>query len=464
MRAGWAVVVVTLACSARAEEVLHTDGGVVLEVSGFVKTLVSPVWLRPALVAETEELARAFDEARQVAPPGTVPQQVVLPSSVLFDAHVLRVSAKARVRELVSLDVAWQLTAALASDARFSSGASLTGTIGGSSGLQSASRRLVELSSVLSEGQLRVEQQLDRLSVRVALPFGDLTVGRQVLSWGTGRVWNPTDVLSPFPPTVVDREVRRGFDAVRLAVPLGATAQLDVLYLPQQVLADQGAVARVQANVKDWDVSFSAGKYVKDLVVGADLVGDVGPVAVHAEGAYTLALEGLGQGPVSVGEHFFRGVVGADWRPHEKVLLLGEYHFNGYGASSPDGYAAKLSSARVRRGEVFGAGQHFLALVASWAFHDLASLAVTTLANLQDPSVLFIPTLEWSFAQTVLVRFGANLPLGAVPDLTLFRALTGADVLTGSANFVRATSTAGLRSEYGASPFTAFVQLGLHVP
>ena len=32
-------------------------------------------------------------------------------------------------------------------------------------------------------------------------------------------------------------------------------------------------------------MSASVGKYVQDVVVGADVVGDVGPVAVHGEGA-----------------------------------------------------------------------------------------------------------------------------------------------------------------------------------
>ncbi len=459
-----------VASGASAKELVRTDGGVVLEASGFAKTLVSSVWLQPSLVEGTEALQTAVDEARALVPPeqaALLPSDVRLPSHVLLDAHVLRVGAKGRYAELVAVDVAWQLTALLASDGRFSAGSSLTGTIGGAGNPTSAQRRLVDLSSVMvNRPGLRVEQQLDRLSVRLSLPFGDLTVGRQALSWGTGRVWNPTDVLSPFPPTVVDREVRRGFDAVRLAVELGATTQLDLLYLPQQQLADQGGVARLQTNLGGWDVSASVGKYVQDVVVGADVVGDVGPVAVHGEGAYTFGLSGLGQrgSSVTLSEHFFRGVVGADWRPHEKVLVMVEYHFNGYGAGSPSEYVAKLSSPRVVRGEVFGAGRHFLALVGSWAFHDLASLALTALGNLQDPSVLLIPALEWSFEQTVLVRVGGNVPIGARPDAAVFRSLTGGDVLLQSQAFGDATRTFGFRSELGSSAFSAFVQVGLHVP
>jgi hypothetical protein len=465
-----ALALAVIALPARALEVVHTDGGVVVEASGFVKSFVSSVWLQPSLVDGTRALQGVIDEVRPLVPPelaSQVPADVRLPSHVLLSAQVARVGAKARYRELASLDVAWQLTASVVSDAKFAAGSSLAGTIGGASSLASASRRLVDLKPVLAEsGGLRVEHQVDRLALRFALPFGDLTVGRQVLSWGTGRVWNPTDVLSPFPPTVVDREVRRGFDAARLAVALGPTSQLDVLWLPQQRAADNGGVVRFQTNVAGWDGSVSFGKYVSDLLVGLDVVGDLGPVSVHGEAAYTIGLAGLGVTgeQVRVGEHFLRAVVGADWRPHEKVMLAAEYHYNGFGALTPADYLAKLSSARVTRGEVFGAGRHAAALMALWQAHELASVSLVTLANLQDPSVLFIPSVEWSFAQSVLVRAGANLPLGATPDANVFKRLTAADVALQSEAFTTATKTLGLRSEHGTSPWAAFVQVGLYVP
>ncbi|MBL8923729.1 MAG: hypothetical protein JNJ54_33045 [Myxococcaceae bacterium] len=468
-RAAW-LALALVALPARAMEVLHTDGGVVLEASGFAKSFVSSVWLQPSLVDGTRALQAVIDEVRPLVPPelaSQVPADVRLPSHVLLSAQVARVAAKARYRELVSVDVAWQLTASLVSDAKFAAGSSLAGTIGGASSLAGAQRRLVDFEPVLAtSGGLRVEHQLDRLNVRVALPFGDLTLGRQVLSWGSGRVWNPTDVLSPFPPTVVDREVRRGFDAARLALALGPTTQLDLLYLPQRRAADNGGVARFQTNVAGWDGAVSFGKYVSDLLVGLDVVGDVGPVSVHGEAAYTIALSGLGVAgeQVRVNEHFLRAVVGAEWRPHEKVLLGAEYHYNGFGALTPADYLSKLSSARVTRGEVFGAGRHAAAVMAVWQAHELAALSLVTLANLQDPSVLFIPSLEWSFAQSVLVRAGANLPVGARPDADVFKRLGAADVVFQSDAFTTATKTLGLRSEHGTSPWAAFVQVGLYVP
>lgn len=423
-----------LAAPALAKEVARDEKGGVLEASGFYKSLLSAAVLQP----ETVELAR-----RQVSLLGL---KTTVPDAGFTNAHLLRLASKFHFEDKVELDVAWQLQATLASDAVFASSSALSTTIGGTGA--GAQRRVLELGGTLGSGAVwRVDHNLDRLALKLGLPFGDLTVGRQVLSWGTGRLWNPTDVLSPFPPTVVDREVRRGFDAVRLAVALGDVTQLDLLWLPQPVAEDNGGVVRFQTNVAGWDGSVSVGKYVRDVVIGADLVGDVGPLGVHAEGAYTLELRGLGTGSVELGEHFFRGVVGAEARPHEKVLVMLEYAFNGYGSNDPSKYAGILSSARVLRGEIFGAGMHQAALAVSFAPDELWSTGLSVLANLSDPSAMLIPTVEYSFTQTVLVRGGAYVPLGRRPD-----AQTG-DL-----------STRGLRSEYGGSAFGAFVQVGLHVP
>lgn len=352
-----------------------------------------------------------------------------------IDAQLARLGAKFRYDDKVEVEAAWQLTYLLASDPAYVAGGSFTGTIGGTGiGPQ---RRLVPLSGVLAEtANSRLAHDVDRLAIKLTLPFGDLTIGRQVLSWGTGRFFNPTDVLSPFPPTVIDREVRRGFDAVRLAVALGDTTQLDLLYLPQAVPEENGGVVRFQTNVAGWDGSLSFGKYVRDFVAGFDVVGDVGPVGVHAEGAYTVEWLATRE----VGDHFFRGVAGFDFKPHEKVVVTAEYAFNGYGSRDASRYAQILTSKRAQRGEVFGAGMHVAAVAASFIANDLLTASVSVLCNVTDPSALAFAAVEYSFTQSVLVRAGAYVPIGRPPDAS------------------------GLRSEYGSGAYGAFAQVGVYVP
>lgn len=456
VRGQFLLLTLLLAFPAQAKEVARDAHGGILDVSGFYKSVLSGFVLQPDAVTAAKANASLFEAAGLKVP--------TVPDGAFLSAHLFRIDSKFRFEDKIQLDVAWQLALSLASDPAFNGGASaLSSTVGGlTSGAQ---RRLVELGGPLAGGSVwRLDHNLDRLALKLALPFGDLTIGRQVLSWGTGRFWNPTDVLSPFPPTVIDREIRRGFDAVRLAIAVNETTQLDLLYLPQLKLEDMGGVVRFQTNLKGWDASLSFGKYVRDLVIGGDVVGDLGPIGVHAEAAYTIELLGLGTSSVTVGEHFLRAVVGAEAKPHEKWVLSAEYAFNGFGSTNPKRYAAILSSARVIRGEVFGAGQHQAALAASFLANDLLSATLAVLGNLTYPSAILIPSLEYSFTQTVLIRAGGYVPLGRGPDPRVYGWLTPADAVTNSEAYQAASTTRGLRSEFGASSFGAFLQVGVYVP
>ena len=81
------------------------------------------------------------------------------------------------------------------------------------------------------------------------------------------------------------------------------------------------------------------------------------------------------------------------------------------GAREPSQYLSVLKSDRVTRGEVFGAGRHYAGLVAAWQASDLLSVQATALANLQDPSVMLVPALEYWMEQSVLLRAGGYVPI-----------------------------------------------------
>ena len=150
-----------------------------------------------------------------------------------------------------------------------------------------------------------------------------LVVGRQVLSWGTGRFWNPTDLLSPFAPTDVDREVRHGVDAIRYSLPLGKT----VARRPPVPAAEAGLGAgrrRARAGERE---GFRRLGVRGEVRVGRRLrrrhrrrhraarrprrrwpTRSASPISADP-------------GDVEIEERFVRGVVGVDWRPAEGWTL-----------------------------------------------------------------------------------------------------------------------------------------------
>jgi hypothetical protein len=434
---------------------LLKEGPWTVEVSGFYKPAVSLLLMQPSLVQGLGSLQAALAAAGSA-------QQLAVPAGGAVSTHTLRADGKLSWTDALELEVAWQLTGVVASDPAFVASGS-SSYLGAT--LVTAQRRLWDLPPVLvGEGGFPLLDNLDRLAVTWRSGRATVVVGRQVISWGTGRLWNPTDLMSPFAPTDIDREVRRGADAARVSIGLGDTSQLDLLWLPQVVAADNGGVIRGRTNLWGWDFSATVAKYVRDLVLGADFSGELSVLGVHGEAAWTLPLLGLdGSGPLRVDKGFVRAVAGVEWRPLEKLLLSAEYYFNGFGATSPAGLLAVLRSDRVVRGEVFGGERHYLGLVATLLASDLVTVSATVLGNLTDPSLLLVPALEYSFQQHALLRVGGYLPLGRGVDTTVLGGLTGADALAGSAAWQRALATLGARSEYGLSPYGLFVQVGLYL-
>lgn len=374
--------------------------------------------------------------------PDALSDPLALPTYGALWTQAARIWGHLALHERYELQAGWQVGALIASDPAFAAGAVV---LGGGAPVTSASRarrRLVDFDPLLLDrGGMSLVHDLDLLAIKVSTSHADVTVGRQVLSWGSGRLWNPTDLLSPFAPTDVDREVRHGIDAVRASIPLGVTTQVELLWLPLPDLADQGGVARVQANAWGFDFAPSVAKYVRDTVVGLDVTGEIGKFGVHGEAAWTRSLDRDARGDR---DSFVRAVVGGEMRPSDDVVLGAEYHFNGWGAADPTGYLAVLTSDRVRHGEVFGAGRHYLGLTSSWMYSELLTVSGVAIVNIRDPSVIVVPALEYWAEQTVLVRAGCYLPLGRRPSGT------GATDLE-------------LRSEYGASPFGVFAQIAIYL-
>lgn len=189
--------------------------------------------------------------------------------------------------------------------------------------------------------------------------------------------------------------------------------------------ADNGGALRFQTNVAGFDASISAAKYVSGLVYGADFSGDAGPLGVHGEGALTTALEGLGTGPVSVGERFFRAVGGVDIRPRApRCTSLSSTTSTATVRRARPVTSRSFTSPRVTKGEVFGASRHYLGIVAAWKASPLLAVNGLLLGNRADPSAILQPFVEYWLEQHVLVRAGAFVPLGRWPDPSSLKALT----------------------------------------
>ena len=71
--------------------------------------------------------------------------------------------------------------------------------------------RIIDLPDNITEYDIGgIGENLDRLVFQIRLPFADMTIGRQALSFGSARFFNPTDVFSPFSYQDLNKEEKFG--------------------------------------------------------------------------------------------------------------------------------------------------------------------------------------------------------------------------------------------------------------
>jgi hypothetical protein len=124
------------------------------------------------------------------------------------------------------------------------------------------------------------------------------------------------------------------------------------------------------------------------------------------------------------------------------LTVMGEYHYSGFGIRDIKKALARLMDPlfqkRFLRGDSQILGRHALAVQLSMPFTDTWRGGLLILESPVDGSGLAAPSLSWDVAQNVSLRANAFIPWGAEP--------VGGQ----------------LKSEYGASPLSLFLQLNFY--
>ena len=225
--------------------------------------------------------------------------------------------------------------------------------------------------------------------------LADLRVGRQRIAWGTGRFWNPTDILNPFDPTQLERDERPGVDAALVERKLGALSKLSLAYAPQRPSSDSSVAAHLHGNLKETDFSLMAGQFHGDEVTGFDFSGRIGQVGVRGEAAHTRA---------DAGPSYVRAVIGADYVFPGTLALSGEIYYNGQGTTNQRDY----DFAALFSGAVQNVACHYVGLYAGYDLTPLLRLNSYAIINLDDNSVFFYPNVVYSVITNVDLTVGVQ--------------------------------------------------------
>lgn len=233
-----------------------------------------------------------------------------------------------------------------------------------------------------------MRHRLDRAHLEFATRYADVRVGRQRIAWGTGRFWNPLDLINPFNPLAIERNERAGVDAVMMTRHLGALSRMSLVYAPEHPGSDSSTALYLRSNWAEFDFSVMAGQFRVGRVMGLDFSGQIHQMGIHCEAAYTWADRRAS---------FARAVVGGDYTFANTLSLGVEYYFNGQGTAHEADYIFNL----LFSGASLNLARHYLGIYAGYDFTPLLRWNHYAIININDGSYFLAPSLVYSVITNV---------------------------------------------------------------
>ena len=271
---------------------------------------------------------------------------------------------------------------------------------------------------LLSGGQ-RMAHNIDRLVLRLNTQYVMAEVGRMALSWGSGRLWNPTDMWAPFSPTEIDKDEKQGMDLVHVTFNIPKVGDLEGVYAPLSFEdnydvenEDSSAGGRFRFHVGEYDISMMGGVFGPDAVAGLDFSGYLFDAGFRGEATYTFV------DPEDEERDFVRAVLSVDygWAVWGNPYLLVEGYFNGLGEPDPDDYLERLEDESVQRqilmGRAFNLGRDYLTVMSSFTPHALVTVALQPIMNLDDRSAFVSFYTKYAVTSYADLIAGTNLFFG----------------------------------------------------
>ena len=230
----------------------------------------------------------------------------------------------------------------------------------------------------------------DRVYLNYHSALLSLTLGKQRIAWGTGYIWNPTDIFNPFVLSFAVREEEESnSQAVRLQVPIGTAGGIDGYVQTDKAWDQTKKGIRAKTNYGLFDLSLS---YVDlgegGFQIGLDTAGELWQRGVRSE----IAL----RSPAGANS-YIQSVWGWDYTLDNGIGLNMEYYFNGPGKKNKDDY------------DINHLGMDYLFFSANKILDELTEVRGSVIMNLDDMGFILYPQYLRNIRQNLDLALEAML-------------------------------------------------------
>ncbi len=243
-------------------------------------------------------------------------------------------------------------------------------------------------------------QRVYRAYVKLAVDALDMTMGRQRIPLGTGRLWSALDMLNPANPGQIERGEYIGVDAALLEYRLDSLSKVTAINAPDPAGVSDRRIAQYRTNVHGTDLALTFGKYSEGRLAGVDVATQLGDAGLRGEWTYTR--------PQS-GPAYRKSVLGFDYVFASSLSVSIEAYHNG---QSERDIAARFSRMPLLA-YMQPAGKRYLGLVIGYDITPLLTVAANILSNRVDHSAVVAPTVSYSITENTNVVGGAQFSSGS---------------------------------------------------
>ncbi|RKX76353.1 MAG: hypothetical protein DRP87_12160 [Spirochaetes bacterium] len=263
---------------------------------------------------------------------------------------------------------------------------------------------------------------LDRAFITVSLTFADVYIGRQAISWGSARVINPTDILAPYSFNEIDTEEKRGVDAARIRIPVGAMNEIDLGYVTGEdfAYANSAIFARTKFYVLQTDVTMLVMDFRENLLGGLDITRSIGRAGSWVEASYVLPDVFSTEKNPDIDADYFGLSAGLDYSFSGKLYGYAEYHLNTSGKKDPVDYMDIIENhadyPAYNEGNLYLLGRHYLMIGTTYNLLPLLPVSALLMLNINDWSAMLCISGEYNIEENIYISSGFNIGIGEKPE------------------------------------------------
>ncbi len=253
----------------------------------------------------------------------------------------------------------------------------------------------------IADNHFTASHYIDRLYVDEDFSFGSLVIGRQRISWGTGRVWNPTDIFNPINPANFGKIEKDGADAASMKFYLGQLTDFQLVYDAEYHFKYSDYAARFHTNILGYDLSIMSGFVDKRLVKGGDFAGDIGGAGIRGEALVSSDI-------INRTGYYVKWILGTDYQFTDKLYGMIEYYHNGQGSPIKTNY----DLAGLYNGSILNLAKDYLDVTGTCQLDPLVSISLSSNSNFNDGSGFLSGTITYSASDNTSLAVGTLYTYG----------------------------------------------------